>query len=110
MLSLTLVNKKENPQSKNWRINTSLHTDDRTNGRLDRATELNTFFNMFSSETSSASPAHNQSDIPSSFDPQLSCHTSNVLSSTSAMDPSASTCLPSTKSEDADAPVVPPST
>ncbi|MEQ2186826.1 hypothetical protein GOODEAATRI_032734 [Goodea atripinnis] len=31
-------------------------------------------------------------------------HTSNVLSSTSAMDPSVSKCLPSTKSEDADAP------
>ncbi|MED6289133.1 hypothetical protein CHARACLAT_033190 [Characodon lateralis] len=60
----------------------------------------------FSSETSSASssPAHSQSDIQPSFDPQRSCHTSDVLSSTSAMEPSASTCLTSTKSEDADAP------
>ncbi|MEQ2316257.1 hypothetical protein AMECASPLE_030748 [Ameca splendens] len=72
---------------------------------LDRANELNTLFNTFTSETSSASfsPAHSQTDIPPSFDPQLSCHTSNVLSSSSAMDPSASTCLPSTKSEVADA-------
>ncbi|MED6250350.1 hypothetical protein ATANTOWER_030469 [Ataeniobius toweri] len=36
---------------------------------------------------------------------KLSCHTSNVLSSTSALDPSASTCLPSTISEDADSPL-----
>ncbi|MED6243646.1 hypothetical protein ATANTOWER_024273 [Ataeniobius toweri] len=65
--------------------------------------ELNTFFNGFSSETSSASssPAHRQTDIPPSFDPELSCHTSNVLSSSSATYRSASPCLPSTKSEDA---------
>ncbi|MEQ2245554.1 hypothetical protein ILYODFUR_029116 [Ilyodon furcidens] len=79
--------------------------DDWTDGGLDRANELNLFFNMFSSETSSASSSpHRQSDIPPSFDPQLSCHTSNILSSTSAMDPSASTCVPSTKPVDADAP------
>ncbi|MEQ2257693.1 hypothetical protein ILYODFUR_037385 [Ilyodon furcidens] len=79
--------------------------DNQTNGCLDRANELNTFFNRFSSETSSSStsPAHSQTDISPSFDPQLFCHTSNVLSSASALDPSASTCLPSTKSEDADA-------
>ncbi|MED6269420.1 hypothetical protein CHARACLAT_032972 [Characodon lateralis] len=65
--------------------------DDQTDGGLDRANELNTFFNRFSSETSSASssPAHSQTDIPPSFEPQPLCHTSNVLSSTSAMDPSA---------------------
>ncbi|MEQ2316199.1 hypothetical protein AMECASPLE_030219 [Ameca splendens] len=69
------------------------------NGYLDRANHLNTFFNRFSSGTSSASfsPALCQTDIPPS------CHTSNVLSFTLAMDPSASTCLPSTISEDADA-------
>ncbi|MEQ2226991.1 hypothetical protein ILYODFUR_033115 [Ilyodon furcidens] len=80
--------------------------EDQTDGCLDRANELDTFFNRFSSETSSASssPAHGQTDIPPSFDPQLFCHTSNFLSSTSAMDSSASTCLPSTKSEDDDAP------
>ncbi|MEQ2316900.1 hypothetical protein AMECASPLE_037152 [Ameca splendens] len=82
--------------------------EDRTNGCLDRVNELNIFFNRFSSEASSASssPAHSQTGIPPSFDPQLFCHNtnvSNVLSSTSAMDPSASTCLPSTKSEDTDA-------
>ncbi|MED6292400.1 hypothetical protein CHARACLAT_033512 [Characodon lateralis] len=79
--------------------------DHQTDGSLDRANELNTFFNRFSSETSSASssPAHSQTDIPPSFDPKLSCNTSNVLSSTSAMDPSASTCLSSTKSGDAGA-------
>ncbi|MED6265578.1 hypothetical protein CHARACLAT_026929 [Characodon lateralis] len=81
--------------------------DDQTDGGLDRANELNTFFNRFSSETSFApsSPAHSQTDIPPSFDPQdpqLSSNTSNFLSSTSALDPSASTCLPSTISEDAD--------
>ncbi|MEQ2242369.1 hypothetical protein ILYODFUR_035241 [Ilyodon furcidens] len=86
--------------------------DDWTNGGLDRANELNTILNRFSSETSSASssPAHSQTDIPLSFDPQLSCHSSNVLSFTSAMDPSASACLPSIKSEDADAPFAPHST
>ncbi|MEQ2299497.1 hypothetical protein AMECASPLE_015743 [Ameca splendens] len=80
--------------------------EDQIDGCLDRANELNTFFNRFSSETTSASssPAHSITDIPPSFDPWPSCNTSNVLSSTSAMDPSASTCLPSTKSEDADAP------
>ncbi|MEQ2316828.1 hypothetical protein AMECASPLE_036553 [Ameca splendens] len=62
--------------------------DDQTNGGLDRANELNTFFNRFSSETSSASssPAHSQTEPPPSFDPEPFCHTSNVLSSTSAMD------------------------
>ncbi|MED6259764.1 hypothetical protein ATANTOWER_030459 [Ataeniobius toweri] len=80
--------------------------EDWTDGGPDRAKELNTFFNRFSSETSSvsSSPAHSQPDITPSFDPQLSCHTSNVLSSTSAMNHSASTWLPSTRSEDADAP------
>ncbi|MEQ2227017.1 hypothetical protein ILYODFUR_033340 [Ilyodon furcidens] len=80
---------------------TGFKQDNWTNGCLDRANELNTFLNRFSSETSSASssPAHSQTDIPPSFDPQLSCHTTNVL----AMNPSASTHLPSTKSEDADA-------
>ncbi|MEQ2299180.1 hypothetical protein AMECASPLE_012688 [Ameca splendens] len=79
--------------------------DDQTYGGLDRTNEQNTFFNRFSSETSSASssPAHSQTDIPPSFDPQLSSNTSNVLFFTSAMDPFASTCLSSTKSEDADA-------
>ncbi|MEQ2285294.1 hypothetical protein AMECASPLE_030320 [Ameca splendens] len=50
---------------------------------LDRANEPNTLFNRFSLETSSASSsrAHSQTDILPSFDPQLSCHTSNVLSS-----------------------------
>ncbi|MEQ2295090.1 hypothetical protein AMECASPLE_010619 [Ameca splendens] len=86
--------------------------DDQTDGCLDRANEINTFFNRFSSRTTSKSfsPAHSQTDIPPFFDPQLSFHTYKVLSSTSAMDPSASTCLPSTKSEDADAPLAPPST
>ncbi|MED6293853.1 hypothetical protein CHARACLAT_014895 [Characodon lateralis] len=79
-----------------------------TDGGLDRANELNTFFNRFSSETSSASssPAHSQPDIPPSIDPQdtqLSSNTSNVFSSMSAKGPSASTCLPSTISEDTDA-------
>ncbi|MED6243942.1 hypothetical protein ATANTOWER_030713 [Ataeniobius toweri] len=91
--------------------------EDQTDGCQDRANELNTFCNRFSSVTSSASfsPAlitallsytlsHSQTDITPSFDPQLFCHTSNVLSSTSAMGHSASSCLPSTKSEDADAP------
>ncbi|MED6234496.1 hypothetical protein ATANTOWER_031850 [Ataeniobius toweri] len=92
------------------KIITGFKQDDQTDECLDKANELNTFFNRFSSETSSASssPAHNQSDIPPSFDPQLSCQTSNVLSFTSATDPSASTCLPSTKSEDADAPLASP--
>ncbi|MEQ2242656.1 hypothetical protein ILYODFUR_038233 [Ilyodon furcidens] len=55
--------------------------EDRTDGSLDRANELDTFFKMFSSETSSASfsPAHSQTDIPPSFDPQLSCNPSNVF-------------------------------
>ncbi|MEQ2244029.1 hypothetical protein ILYODFUR_012951 [Ilyodon furcidens] len=79
---------------------------DQTDGCLDRANELNTFFNRFSAEASSASssPAHSQADIPPPFDPQLSCHTSNILPSTLAIDPSASTCLTSTKSEDTDSP------
>ncbi|MEQ2253276.1 hypothetical protein ILYODFUR_030478 [Ilyodon furcidens] len=83
--------------------------DDQTDEGLDRTNELNTFFNRFSSETSSvsSSPAHSQTDIRPSFDPQLFCHTSNVLS-TSATDPSASTSLPSTISEDADAPFASP--
>ncbi|MED6284279.1 hypothetical protein CHARACLAT_017631, partial [Characodon lateralis] len=87
------------------RITDFKQKEDLNNGCLDRANELNTFFNRFGSETSSASssPAHSQTDIAPSFAPQLSCQTSNVLSSTSAMDPSASTCLSSTKSEDADA-------
>ncbi|MED6285864.1 hypothetical protein CHARACLAT_033545 [Characodon lateralis] len=89
----------------------SLQKEDRTDGYLDRTNEIYTFFNRLSSETSSASssPAHSQKDIPPSFDPQLFCHTSNVLSSTSAMDPSASTGLTLTKSEDADAPFASPS-
>ncbi|MEQ2240431.1 hypothetical protein ILYODFUR_014783 [Ilyodon furcidens] len=75
--------------------------------------ELNTFFNRFSSEISSpsSSTAHSQTDIPPSFDPQLSCHTSNVLSSTSAIDSSAPTCLPSNKQQtikDGDAPFASP--
>ncbi|MEQ2306669.1 hypothetical protein AMECASPLE_010603 [Ameca splendens] len=58
--------------------------DDQTDGGLDRANELNTFFNRFSSETSfaSSSPAHSQTDIPPSFDPQdpqLSSNTSHVF-------------------------------
>ncbi|MEQ2250248.1 hypothetical protein ILYODFUR_037977 [Ilyodon furcidens] len=86
--------------------------DDWTDRCLDKANELNTFFNGFNSETSSASssPAHSQTDIAPSFDTQLFCHASNVLSSSSAVDPSASTCLSSTKSEDADAPLASPST
>ncbi|MED6286859.1 hypothetical protein CHARACLAT_010334 [Characodon lateralis] len=62
--------------------------DDQTDGGLDGANELNTFFNKFSSETSSASssPAHGQAHIPPSFDPQLPSNTSNVLSSSSAID------------------------
>ncbi|MED6261921.1 hypothetical protein ATANTOWER_011949 [Ataeniobius toweri] len=61
--------------------------DDQTDECLDRTNELDTLLNRFSSEPSSASssPAHSQTDIPPSFDPQLSCHPSNVSSSTSAM-------------------------
>ncbi|MED6262743.1 hypothetical protein ATANTOWER_025116 [Ataeniobius toweri] len=83
--------------------------DNRTNGCLDRANELNTFFNRFSSETSStsSSPAHSQTNTRPSFDLQLSCHISNVLYTTSATDPSASKFLSSTKSDDAGAPFAP---
>ncbi|MED6259387.1 hypothetical protein ATANTOWER_021922 [Ataeniobius toweri] len=70
--------------------------EDQIDGCLDRVNELNIFFNKFSLETSSAfsSPAHSQADIPPSFDlqdTQLSCNTSNVLSSTSL--PPPSTCV-----------------
>ncbi|MED6285369.1 hypothetical protein CHARACLAT_028611, partial [Characodon lateralis] len=79
--------------------------DDRIDGYLDRAHELNILCYRFSSEMKEFfSTAHSQTDIPPPFHQNLPCHTSNVLSSISAMDPSASTSLSSTKSEDADDP------
>ncbi|MEQ2316556.1 hypothetical protein AMECASPLE_033604 [Ameca splendens] len=50
-------------------------------------------FQQFQLGTSSVSwtPAHSQTEIPPVFDPMLLSHTSNDLSSTSAMEPSAST-------------------
>ena len=56
---------------------------DQIDGKLDRANNLNSFFNRFSLETSSASssPAPTQTQLPFSLDPQFLCHISTVSSS-----------------------------
>nr|XP_054590293.1 uncharacterized protein LOC129154571 [Nothobranchius furzeri]XP_054590295.1 uncharacterized protein LOC129154571 [Nothobranchius furzeri] len=84
---------------------------DCTDGSLDTASELNKFFNRFSSGTNpaSSSPVPSQSDISSSSDPTSSCHTPALLSSNAVMDSSGSINLSSTKSGDAAAPFTSPS-
>ncbi|MEQ2281050.1 hypothetical protein AMECASPLE_026450 [Ameca splendens] len=55
--------------------------EDWIDGCLDRANKLNTFFDRFSSATSSASfsPATSQTDIPSSFDPVFQSHLKSFI-------------------------------
>ncbi|MED6240857.1 hypothetical protein ATANTOWER_029570 [Ataeniobius toweri] len=75
--------------------------DDQTDGGLDRANELNTFFNRFGLKQAQHPPLLLTARHPTLLSP--TAFLSHLKCFIFYLNPSASTGLPSTKSEDADA-------